>query len=134
VAHGADSQALPARRLRVSGGVACPGRVGRARAGRIGADRFAREQSCGKSRCKHLYAEPDERHPGTRVVREDASPPHCAKLAPRGADLLNEKDKELAAVREAVIQRAELLNERDKGLYAKPPPSAFYGFKSWNAL
>ena len=32
------------------------------------------------------------------------------------ADLLNEKDKELAAAREALVQRAELLNEKDKEL------------------
>jgi TolA-binding protein len=37
-------------------------------------------------------------------------------VATQRAHLLNEKDKELAAIREAVTQRANLLNEKDKEL------------------
>jgi polyhydroxyalkanoate synthesis regulator phasin len=37
-------------------------------------------------------------------------------VAAQRADLLNEKDKELADVREALVHRADLLNEKDKEL------------------
>jgi hypothetical protein len=37
-------------------------------------------------------------------------------VADQRAELLNEKDKELAVAREALVQRASLLNEKDKEL------------------
>jgi chromosome segregation ATPase len=50
------------------------------------------------------------------TARERAS--ELEVVATQRADLLNEKEKELAVIREAANQRADLLNEKDKEVAA----------------